>query len=135
MTTVQDGKYFGPCPKCGILLGFGHLPETCESSERDAAFRKWCCITITDETKAPKSAALVKAYKHAWDAAWQARATSEGELEVCWARITELRQLLHNFTKEHDRAESSGTGKVIQCDCIQCQKVRLADEYKSPVKL
>jgi hypothetical protein len=24
-----EGKYFGPCPKCGVLLGFGHLPETC----------------------------------------------------------------------------------------------------------
>jgi hypothetical protein len=53
------------------------------------------------------------------------------ELEICWARIADLRQLLHDYAKEHDGL-SSGTGKVVQCDCINCQKVRQADHWRLP---
>ena len=80
---MRERGYYGPCPKCGILLGFGHLPEKCDGDGRDAAFKKWCGITITDANKAPKATALVKAYKHAWDAAWQAGAASQGAPHDC----------------------------------------------------
>lgn len=39
---------------------------------REQTFEKWCGITIIDESKAPKSAALKRAYKHAWDAGYDA---------------------------------------------------------------
>jgi len=40
-------------------------------------FEAWCGITITDESKAPKAAALRRAYWNAWQAAWRA-AYNEG---------------------------------------------------------
>lgn len=52
------------------------------------------------------------------------------ELETLWARICDLRQLLHDYAKEHDRGLSSGTGKIVQCDCAMCAKVRQADKWK-----
>lgn len=51
-------------------------------------------------------------------------------IEVLWARICDLRQLLHNYAEEHDRGESMGTEKVRKCDCIFCQKVRQADQWR-----
>jgi hypothetical protein len=34
------GKYFGPCPWCGILLGFGHKPEECDDNPKAAEPRR-----------------------------------------------------------------------------------------------
>jgi len=64
---------------------------------------------------------------------YQGRTELTSELEVCWARIAELRQVLHDYAAEHDRGLSSGTGKRIQCDCSQCEKVREADQWRTVV--
>jgi len=31
----KQPSYFGDCPHCGTLLGFGHSPETCEKRVLD----------------------------------------------------------------------------------------------------
>lgn len=42
-----------------------------QKAERDAAFQKWCTVTIVDEAKAPKTARIVACWRSGWNAAWQ----------------------------------------------------------------
>lgn len=50
-----------------------------ELTGKEAAFIEWCPFTILDENKAPKTAALVKAYRHAFDAGYDAGAKAQRE--------------------------------------------------------
>lgn len=61
--------------------------------QRDAAFADWCPIEITDPAKAPKATALVKAYMHAWDAAWL-----ESRRQALEDAKTHLHKRIHNPT-------------------------------------
>jgi hypothetical protein len=43
-------------------------------------FEKWCGIIIVDDTKAPKAAALKRAYWNAWQAAWTLRGERDARI-------------------------------------------------------
>ena len=62
------------------------------------AFDDWCPIKIIDAAKAPKSAALVQAYKTAWEACWNVRPSAAGTGEL--TRL--LRRILDELPKKRD---------------------------------
>lgn len=47
--------------------------------EMNAAFVQWCPFKILDPEKAPKTVKLVEAYRHAFEAGWQAARAGMGE--------------------------------------------------------
>lgn len=49
-------------------------PETRTTTKKEIAFQKWVPLKIIDEATAPKSAALVRAYRHAFEAGYDAGA-------------------------------------------------------------
>lgn len=73
---------------------------------REAAFVKWCGILITDEEKAPKTAALVRAYRNAWNAAWQAsQSAGTHEEDLCRRIGVALSEIGVAFRVDHETME------------------------------